>query len=486
MHILPYAYSKRYGVLVQEDAGHLVLKCRHDTSLEVLLEVRRSLGVACHLIRLDLADFEQLLEQFYHIQAQDGLEARVEQALDLEVVAHELQTVEDLLDTEQEAPIIRLINALIAQALKEKASDIHVETYKNDLVFRMRLDGILKTRMKLPAKLAPLIISRIKIMAKLNIAEKRLPQDGRIALQIGGRQVDVRVSTLPSNHGERIVLRLLDKESVALNLDSLGLTEYDLTLMRQLKQKPHGIILVTGPTGAGKTTTLYALLNELNDHTRNILTVEDPVEYELPGIGQSQVNAKIGMTFARGLRAILRQDPDIVMVGEIRDLETADIAIQASLTGHLMLSTLHTNTAVGAITRLRDMGVASYLIASTLEAVIAQRLVRRLCTACKKPIEADAAFKRCLERPEDEPLQVFTAQGCEVCDQTGYKGRMAIYEIILMNDLLKQMIHEDATENHIKQHANNIYPSIKAAGITRVIQGETTLEEVIRVTDLSS
>lgn len=486
MDVLPYAFSKRYGVLIQEDNDRIFLKCRMETPWEILLEVRRSLKKPVQLIRMNTPDFDQLLEQFYHGQAQAGLDERVEEALDLDVAANELQTVEDLLDTEQEAPIIRLINALIAQALKEKASDIHVETYKNDLVFRMRLDGVLKIKMRLPAKLAPLIVSRLKIMAKLNIAEKRLPQDGRIALQIGGRQVDVRVSTLPSNHGERVVLRLLDKESVSLKLESLGLTEYDLNLMKQLKQKPHGIILVTGPTGAGKTTTLYAFLNELNDHSVNILTVEDPVEYELPGIGQSQVNAKIGMTFARGLRAILRQDPDIVMVGEIRDLETADIAIQASLTGHLMLSTLHTNTAVGAITRLRDMGVASFLIASTLEAVIAQRLVRRLCPACKKPVEADSVYKKCLNQPVEVPLRVYEPQGCEACDHTGYKGRMAIYEIILMDDTLKQMIHEEKPENDIKAYAHRIYPSIREAGIRRVMEGETTLEEVIRVTDLSS
>jgi general secretion pathway protein E len=486
MNVLPYAFSKRYGVLIQEENDRVLLKCREDTPWDILLEVRRSIKKPSQLIRMSPPDFDHLLEQFYHGQAQAGLDERVEQAMDLDVVASELQTVEDLLDTEQEAPIIRLINALIAQALKEKASDIHVETYKNDLVFRMRLDGVLKTKMRLPPKLAPLIISRLKIMAKLNIAEKRLPQDGRIALQIGGRQVDVRVSTLPSNHGERIVLRLLDKESVALKLSSLGLTEYDLNLMSQLKQKPHGIILVTGPTGAGKTTTLYAFLNELNDHSRDILTVEDPVEYELPGIGQSQVNAKIGMTFARGLRAILRQDPDIVMVGEIRDLETADIAIQASLTGHLMLSTLHTNTAIGAITRLRDMGVASFLIASTLEAVIAQRLVRRLCPECKQSTEADAIYKKRLNRPVDEPLFIYTAKGCSACDHTGFKGRMAIYEIILLDDTLKQMIHEDKPENDIKAYAHTIYPSIKEAGIRRVIEGETTIEEVIRVTDLSS
>ncbi len=486
MHVLPYAFSKRFGVLLQEEAGEVVLTCRADTTMPILMEVRRTLSSPCQIQRMENNAFDRLLEQFYHQHSEGGLDAQAEQAMDLDVVAYELQTVEDLLDTEQEAPIIRLINALIAQALKEKASDIHVETYKNDLVFRMRLDGVLKMKMKLPVKLAPLVISRIKIMAKLNIAEKRLPQDGRITLQVGGRHVDVRVSTLPSSHGERIVLRLLDKESVALTLSSLGLTQHDLNLMKQLKQKPHGIILVTGPTGAGKTTTLYAFLNELNDHTRNILTVEDPVEYELQGIGQSQVNAKIGMTFARGLRAILRQDPDIVMVGEIRDLETADIAIQASLTGHLMLSTLHTNTAVGAITRLRDMGVASYLIASTLEAVIAQRLVRRLCPACKQEIEADSALKKCLHYPESKPLHVFTAQGCDACDHTGYKGRMAIYEIVLIDDTLKQMIHEDETENHIKAYANKIYPSIKDAGIARVIEGETTLEEVIRVTDLSS
>jgi general secretion pathway protein E len=321
-------------------------------------------------------------------------------------------------------------------------------------------------------------------MAKLNIAEKRLPQDGRISVQIAGRHIDVRVSTLPSNHGERVVLRLLDKQTTALRLLDLGLSETHSKTIHALMQKPHGIILVTGPTGAGKTTTLYAVLSILNESTRNILTVEDPVEYDLPGVGQTQVNTKIGMTFARGLRAILRQDPDIVMVGEIRDLETAEIAIQASLTGHLMLSTLHTNTAIGAITRLRDMGVAPYLIASTLQGVVAQRLVRVLCSHCKVAYPADNAMQSLLNITQ--PAMLYRYQGCEVCQHTGFSGRTGLYDIILIDETLKQLIHDEAKETLLRAHTQAVYPTLFQDGVRRILAGETTVEEVLRVTEVDA
>lgn len=484
MNTLPYHFARRFGIVCQPQEGALpVLRCKTQTTIYALLEAQAFVQTPCTVERIEDQAFDAMLEQFYHSQIQGTLDQSSEEAADLETAAQALQHVEDVLDTAQEAPIIRLINALIAQALKNKASDIHIETYPQHLVFRFRQDGILKTHMQLPGKLAPLIISRIKIMANLNIAEKRLPQDGRISVQLAGRKIDVRVSTLPSQHGERIVLRLLDKQNTALKLEELGLLPADITLMRQLQQKPHGIILVTGPTGAGKTTTLYAFLNELNDHKRNILTVEDPIEYELPGIGQSPVNAKIGMTFARGLRAILRQDPDIVMVGEIRDLETAEIAIQASLTGHLMLSTLHTNTAIGAVTRLKDMGVAPYLIASTLEGLIAQRLVRQLCPACKSAFAAPTAIKTLLAQPLDRELTLYQANGCAECDHTGYCGRIGIYEIILVDDGLKQLIHDNVPEKALTDYAHQRFSSIRQAAIARVLHGDTTIEEILRVTD---
>jgi general secretion pathway protein E len=482
---LPYPFARRYGVFAKPQGEGWILLHRAQAEPSALLEAQRVLWPVLGFESCDDERFDQSLEQHYHQQAQGDLSSEsLGIALDLHGVAEDLQKAEDLLDAEDDAPIIRLLNALIAQALKDKASDIHIETYAQGLSFRFRMDGVLQQKLKLSSTLSPLVISRIKVMAKLNIAEKRLPQDGRISVQIAGRHIDVRVSTLPSNHGERVVLRLLDKQTTALRLFDLGLGEAHTKIIHALMAKPHGIILVTGPTGAGKTTTLYAVLSILNESTRNILTVEDPIEYDLPGVGQTQVNAKIGMTFARGLRAILRQDPDIVMVGEIRDLETAEIAIQASLTGHLILSTLHTNTAIGAITRLRDMGVPPYLIASTLQGVVAQRLVRVLCTQCKEAYQTDASQQALLQL--SEPATIYKQKGCEACQHTGYSGRTGLYEIVLMDEVLKQCVHDEAKETVMKQHTQALYPPLFHDGIRRVLAGETTLEEILRVTEANA
>jgi len=330
--------------------------------------------------------------------------------------------------------------------------------------------------------LAPLLVSRIKVMAKLDIAEKRVPQDGRIALRVAGREVDIRVSTMPSSSGERVVLRLLDKQAGAIRLESLGMAGRDLKVLRKLIYRPYGILLVTGPTGSGKSTTLYASLQEINDRTRNILTVEDPIEYNLPGIGQTQVNTKVDMTFARGLRAILRQDPDVVMIGEIRDLETAKIAVQASLTGHLVLSTLHTNTAVGAITRLMDMGIEPFLISSSLVGIVAQRLVRVLCKECREPYTPTEEHCEFLQQDPANPPTIYRATGCSHCNQLGYRGRIGIYEVVEISEEISSLIHKRAGELDLEKVARQHGPSIHADGVQKILDGVTTVEEVLRVT----
>src|SRR5581483_5175456 len=363
------AFAKRHGILVKGFAedGAAECACRMDSGPFAIAEVRRYLRRPLRIERVPEAEFDILLRETYEagsdaMQAVEGLD----ETTDLAHLAQELPEQADLLDSDDDAPIIRLINAVLTQAVKENASDIHVEPFENRLVVRFRVDGVLREVLQSKRAVAPLVVSRIKVMSKLDIAEKRLPQDGRIGLRIAGRAVDVRVSTIPSGHGERVVLRILDKQAGRLDLSALGMDPKTESLIDELIHKPHGIILVTGPTGSGKTTTLYAALERLNDNSQNIMTVEDPIEYYIDGIGQTQVNTKVEMTFARGLRAILRQDPDVVMVGEIRDLETAQIAVQASLTGHLVLSTLHTNTAAGALTRLRDMGIEPFLLSSSL------------------------------------------------------------------------------------------------------------------------
>jgi general secretion pathway protein E len=404
----------------------------------------------------------------------------VGEELDLDQLAETLEP-EDLLEAEDDAPIIRLINALLTEAIKINASDIHIEPFESRMRVRFRVDGMLREILQPPGNIAPLVISRIKVMAKLDIAEKRLPQDGRISLRVAGRAVDVRVSTLPSGYGERVVMRLLDKQAGRLTLEHLGMANDVQTQFNTLLHKPDGIILVTGPTGSGKTTTLYAGLARLNVKTRNILTVEDPIEYYIDGIGQTQVNAKVGMSFARGLRSILRQDPDVVMIGEIRDLETATIAVQASLTGHLVLSTLHTNSAIGAITRLRDMGVEPFLLASSLIGVMAQRLVRKLCPACKKAHTATESERAWLNLPAGEAPTIYSASSCKVCNQLGYAGRTGVYEFVPVDDKLQDMIHDGAGEHAMELYARTLSPTLRQDGRRLILEGVTSLEEVLRV-----
>jgi len=478
---LPFSFAKRHGVLIRQVnsvEGEAVY--RSGASSLSLVEARRFAGVPLKLSRVSAEAFDALLQEFYEgdranaAQMVDGLD----EDFDLTQVAQELEP-SDLLESNDDAPIIRFINAVLTEAIKENASDVHVETYENRLNVRFRIDGVLREVLQTRRALAPLIVSRIKVMSRLDIAEKRLPQDGRISLKIAGRAVDVRVSTMPSGHGERVVLRLLDKQAGRLNLKSLGMDDKSTLLVDKLIHKPHGIILVTGPTGSGKTTTLYAALERINDNSRNIMTVEDPIEYLIDGIGQTQVNTKVEMTFARGLRAILRQDPDVVMVGEIRDLETAEIAVQASLTGHLVLSTLHTNTAVGAVTRLRDMGVAPYLLASSLIGVLAQRLVRVLDDETK--IAYTASDYEC-EILGVDPSNAPTLYKAGSGGNRGFAGRTGIYELIALDDKMREMIHEGVSEQDLERHARKTSPSIRADGRRLVILGTTTLDEVLRVT----
>lgn len=480
-----FAFAKRHGVLVVGVENNLASIMYHQLpSLAVLNEIRRELQMPLSLQQVSSETFNEQLVKTYETDSSTAMQMAEDlgESLNLSDLMHELPKAEDLLEKQDDAPIIRLLNALLSEAIKEEASDLHIETFEDHVTIRFRIDGVLREILEPPRILAPLIISRIKVMARLDIAEKRLPQDGRITLRIGGRAVDVRVSTMPTNHGERAVLRLLDKQSARLDLAELGMDSKAHELFVQLIKKPHGIILVTGPTGSGKTTTLYAGLIILNDKKRNILTVEDPIEYDLAGIGQTQVNNKIQMTFAKGLRAILRQDPDVVMVGEIRDLETAQIAIQASLTGHMVLSTLHTNSAIGAVTRLDDMGVEPFLLASSLAGVLAQRLMRLLCTECKKPMLATAIECELLGVAESSSPVIYHAVGCPACRHTGYSGRRGVYELIAMDETLRTMIHDRVPELKMRKYARTLYPSLRQDGFRRVLNGETSLEEILRVT----
>jgi general secretion pathway protein E len=481
---LPYSFAKRFG-LVAESQGNSGFKAwyKDDAPAQAMTECLRILGSKVKFEAISDDDFNIQLSRIYQESA-DSREAMEELGddMDLASLANMIQETEDLMDQQDDAPIVRLINGILTDAVKRNASDIHIETFEKRLVVRARVDGVLQEVLEPKRALAPLLVSRIKVMSKLDIAEKRLPQDGRIALRLAGREVDVRVSTMPSTHGERVVMRLLDKQAGRLNLKQLGMKGDNLTRLLSIISKPHGIILVTGPTGSGKTTSLYAALSELNDSSRNILTIEDPVEYSLPGIGQTQVSNKVDMTFARGLRAILRQDPDVVMIGEIRDRETVEIAVQASLTGHLVLSTLHTNTAVGAVTRLQDMGVEPFLLASSVVGVVAQRLVRTLCKECKTPYSADDAEKALFNLAPHDELELFHANGCTQCSGTGYKGRRGIYEIIEVDEPLKALIHNAAGEIDIDKYARTQSNSIQQDGLQKALEGETTLEEVLRVT----
>ncbi|MEO6184751.1 MAG: type II secretion system ATPase GspE [Steroidobacteraceae bacterium] len=479
---LPFAFAKRFGVVLRElQEGVAVCALRRDATASAVAEARRMLRLPLRLERVGDEDFDRLLRVTYEgggasLQMVGGLEGDT----DLAHLAQDLPEQADLLESDDDAPIIRLINAVLGQAVRENASDIHVEPFENRLVVRFRVDGVLREVLQTKRAVAPLVVSRIKVMSKLDIAEKRLPQDGRISLRIAGRAVDVRVSTIPSGHGERVVLRILDKQAGRLDLESLGMDARTREMVDELIHKPHGILLVTGPTGSGKTTSLYSALERLNDNTRNIMTVEDPIEYYIDGIGQTQVNTKVDMTFARGLRAILRQDPDVVMVGEIRDLETAQIAVQASLTGHLVLSTLHTNTAVGAITRLRDMGIEPFLLSSSLIGVVAQRLVRVLNPETRVAATASDYERRLLNVSPDEPAPQIWRPGRDTGN--GYRGRMGIYELVQVDDQMRTMIHDGASEQDLERHARKLTPSIRDDGRAKILHGDTTVEEVLRVT----
>lgn len=480
---LPFGFAKRFGLLVDGSSDSLRVLFKEPLHHEALMEVQRFLSSPFRLEAISDDEFDRRLGLAYQSDSTEAMEMveGLGDEMDLASLADSVPETEDLLEQDGDAPIIRLINALLTEAVKENASDIHVETYEKRLVVRFRVDGVLREVVQPKRALAALLVSRIKVMAKLDIAEKRVPQDGRIALRIGGREVDVRVSTMPSSFGERVVMRLLDKQAGRLSLSQLGMSDRDLSTMRNIISKPHGIILVTGPTGSGKTTTLYGSISDLNDTSRNILTVEDPVEYSLAGVGQTQVNTKVEMTFAKGLRAILRQDPDVVMIGEIRDLETVEIAIQASLTGHLVLSTLHTNTAIGAVTRLQDMGVEPFLLSSSLIGVIAQRLVRVLCNDCKEAVVADSSECELLGVSSDQPPTIYHAKGCDKCNQLGYRGRQGIYEIIEVDETLKTLIHDQAGEQAMTKHARKLGSSITQDGIRKVLLGSTTVEELLRV-----
>lgn len=479
---LPYLFAKKHGALVSEVTDVANVLYVKGTPLQVFAEIKRILQCPLKLNEISVTQFQEYLGQIYQSNS-SLLDATLgmEEELNLEQFASQLPASEDLLNNQDDAPIIRLINVLFTDAIKKKASDIHIETYENKVLVRNRIDGILHEVLEIQRSIAPLVISRVKVMAKLDIAEKRIPQDGRITLHIADHNIDVRVSTLPSNHGERLVLRILDKKTAKLDLSILGMNTPTLNKVKKLINEPHGILLVTGPTGSGKTTSLYAMLTSLNEVTRNILTIEDPIEYDLPGIGQTQVNKKIQMTFAKGLRAILRQDPDVVMIGEIRDLETAEIAVQASLTGHLVLSTLHTNTALGAITRLKDMGIESFLLSTSIIGLIAQRLVRRLCEHCKIPhhIKQDECE---LMKLDDSSIILYEPNGCEKCNNVGYNGRMGIYEVITIDENLQSMIHRNEEIKTIEKYIRPNMPSIREDGFKRVLEGQTTLAEILRVT----
>lgn len=480
---LAYAFAKERGVIVLDgEARPVVIGVRGVPDPWSLIEARRAVGAPIKVDKMPADAFERRLSEIYSVEgiSTDDLDLGGDDS-DLASLAEGLPRTADLLDSENDAPVIRLINALIAEAVKVKASDIHIEPYEKALSVRLRIDGVLREVLSLPARLTPVLTSRVKVMARLDIAEKRVPQDGRISIALGGKTVDVRVSTLPARFGERVVMRILDKDEARLDLDGLGMPKATLARFKQTLQRPNGIILVTGPTGSGKTTTLYGALTLLNDPSRNILTVEDPVEYAIEGVGQTQINPKVGMTFATGLRAILRQDPDIVMVGEIRDVETAEIAVQASLTGHLVLSTVHTNSAAGAITRLRDMGVEPFLLSSTVAAVLAQRLVRRLCPTCKEPYEADAATANLMEAPAHQPLTLYRAAGCGRCNQTGYEGRIGVYELIVVDERMKRLIHDDASEHELSDYAFAKCDTLAQSGFRHALDGVTSIEEVMRV-----
>jgi general secretion pathway protein E len=472
--LLPYAFARDFALLARPAAdaaagtgAAVEVWVSSATAPAAIAEVSRRFG-RIQLVTMARGELDAAIVAAYAGGGGDASQVADEFDLDLDLtkLLQDVPAIEDLLESSDDAPVIRMINALLTQALREGASDIHIEPFEQTSVVRFRIDGSLRDVVRPRKAIHGSLISRIKIMAQLDIAEKRLPQDGRITLRVGGKPVDVRVSTLPTGHGERAVLRLLDKEAGRLDLQHLGMSAAMQPQFDQLLKQPHGIVLVTGPTGSGKTTTLYAALSLLNASSTNILTVEDPIEYDLVGVGQTQVNARIDMTFAKALRAILRQDPDVIMIGEIRDLETAQIAVQASLTGHLVLATLHTNDASAAVTRLLDMGIEPFLLSSSLLGVLAQRLVRKLCSACKR-----------------QEGRYWQAVGCAECGQTGYQGRVGVYELLQTTEQIRAQIHNRASEAEVRTAAyGSGMTSMRDDGERWLQDGTTTQAELLRVT----
>ena len=499
---LPYEFARKNAIIVLADKQNsqeamqtntLCVGIKRQTPATALLEVRRLLGVPLQVQTLSDEDFDQYLEAIY---AGAGLQSSARAALDEDVeltsLVNDMPKAEDLLG-HHDAPIIKLINGLMQEAIKLRASDVHIEPYEERLVARFRIDGVMREALSLPTHLSTVLAARIKVMARLDIAEKRLPQDGRFSLTLGSHALDVRVSTLPSRYGERVVMRILSKQQALLSVAQLGMDAQTAKNFTAALNIPNGVILITGPTGSGKTTTLYVALQSLKSKANNILTVEDPIEYALDGVGQTQINHKIGMTFAMGLRAILRQDPDIVMVGEIRDTETAHIAVQASLTGHLVLSSVHTNSAIAAVSRLRDMGLEGFLLASSLSAIMAQRLLRRLCVACKIPTQMPLkgwpkqinTLAKQMGIPSLEGFSFYQANinkaKCPHCHGLGYSGRVGIYELVMMSRVLKNMVHEDARESDLHAHAFQGNDTLAQNALRHAFEGTIALYDVLRI-----
>ncbi len=485
---VPIGFARTHKVVpVKIENGALAVATSDPLDFEPLDDLRMILG--CRDVHPVLSTEQEILRAIHlsYEQSADTPEEMI-QSMDAESsdrLLHELEETQDLLDASDEAPVIKLVNLILFQAVKERASDIHIEPLQKELKVRYRIDGILYPRLEPPKKFQSPIVSRLKIMAKLDIAEKRLPQDGRIPIKIADKDIDIRVSIIPTSHGERVVLRLLDKSSVHFGLEEIGLSREQLEILDDLIHKPQGMLLVTGPTGSGKTTTLYGALTRINTPDKNIITIEDPVEYQLRGIGQIQVNPKIGLTFAQGLRSVLRHDPDVILVGEIRDAETAEIAIQAALTGHLVFSTLHTNDAASAATRLVDMGVEPFLVASVVRAVMAQRLIRVICPDCRQAYvpEPEALKEAGLVPAQLQGGVVYRGRGCDACSGTGYRGRSGIYEILPVSDAVRNLIMKKADSSSIcRQAVQEGLKTLRDDGARKVITGVTTLEEVVRVT----
>ena len=478
--LLPYDFARSNRLLVDQIGSQLIIA--PGATVWAMAEVGRNFRTNLGIKKVDDASFENLLSELYsdHQSSSELVMEDIKDFVDIESAAADLEEAADLLDAADDAPIIRLLNAIFAESLKERASDIHIEPYEKNALVRFRLDGVLQTVLSPSAQIMPLLVSRVKVMSKLDIAEKRLPQDGRMTVRLGGKSIDLRVSTMPSSHGERVVMRLLDKEAGKLKVDDLGMAPHIKHGLGELITRPHGILLVTGPTGSGKTTTLYAALQQMNHTERNIMTVEDPVEYDLPGVSQTQINLRAGMTFSKGLRAILRQDPDVILLGEIRDAETAEIATQASLTGHLVLSTLHTNTAAGAVTRLQDLGVDNFLLSSTMRGILSQRLLRKLCVHCRETVKLNEYHIEQLML--DAAARIFEPRGCSICKHTGYDGRQALFELVKVDASLQSIIHEGSGELDLEAAIRQIVPSIREEGLRLVERGITSIEEVLRVT----